>query len=222
VFGCTGEEASLDISVNIPGGLIRSNKLNLMDVLNAIPAETIRLKQIAIAKYAPSIQYSVPPLELLKNRSDVTPWDPPFRDGVDCTLDGLFLRTGHSVRNQSTGIPNRLMTSREWSKEYDVVKVKIPGQPLGGTTPQPVQGQGQGQGQGAVFGGGLGGFFGGLLDPESGRRDHRGKSSRGNNNNNNNSISSGSSMKGVAGHKKNQKKKHIGVQNEVEKESSAI
>jgi hypothetical protein len=214
VFDCTGEEASLDISVNIPGGLIRSNKLNLMDVLNAIPAETIRLKQIAIAKYAPSIQYSVPPLELLKNRSDVTPWDPPFRDGVDCTLDGLFVRSGHSVRNQSTGIPNRLMTSREWSKEYDVVKVKIPGQPLGGTTPQPVQGQE------AVLGGGLGGLFGGLLDPESGRRDHRGKSSR--SNNNTNSISSGSSMKGVAGHKKNQRKKHIGVQNEGEKESSAV
>jgi hypothetical protein len=209
----------LDISVNIPGGLIRSNKLNLMDVLNAIPAETIRLKQIAIANYAPSIQYSLPPLGLLKNRSDVTPWDPPFRDGVDFTLDGLFVRTGHSVRNQSTGVPHRLMTSREWSKEYDVVKVKIPGQPLSGTTPKSAEGQGQGQG--AVLGGGIGGLLGGLLDPESGRRDHRGKS-RSNNNNNNNSTSGTSSMKGASGHKKNQKKKHVGVQTEREKESSAV
>jgi hypothetical protein len=198
--------------VNIPGGLIRSNKLNLMDVLNAIPAETIRLKQIAIAKYAPSIQYSAPPLDLLKNRSDVTPWDPPFRDGVDCTLDGLFVRTGHSVRNQSTGIPHRLMTSREWSKEYDVVKVKIPGQPLSGTTPK------LGQGQGAVSGGGIGGLLGGFLDSESTRREHRGKSNR----NHNNSTSSSSSVKGATGHKKNQKKKHSGAQIEGEKEPSAV
>lgn len=126
----TGEEASLDISVNIPGGLVRSGKLNFMDVLNSIPPETIRLKQIAIAKYAPHIQYAMPPLELLKNRSDITPWDPPFKDGVDFTLDGLFVRTSHAVNNQSTGIPHRLMTSREWSKEYDVVKVKTPGMTL--------------------------------------------------------------------------------------------
>lgn len=192
-YDFSGEEAALDISVNIPGGLIRANKLNLMTVLNAIPAETIRLKQIAIAKYAPMIQYAVPPLDLLKNRSDVTPWDPPFRDGVDCTLDGLFVRTANSVKNQSTGIPNRLMTSREWSKEYDVVKVKIPGQPLGGTTPTPVQG--------AVSGSGS--------DPESARREHKGR-----NNRISNSNSTSGNMKGTPGHKKNQKKKHIGAQNE--------
>ena len=126
-----GEEASLDISVNIPGGLVRTGKLNFMEVLNSIPLETIRLKQIAIAKHAPHIQYAMPPLELLKNRSDITPWEPPFKDGVDFTLDGLFIRASRVVNNQSTGIPHRLMTSREWSKEYDVVKVKIPGSPLG-------------------------------------------------------------------------------------------
>ena len=127
----SGEEASLDISVNIPGGLVRTGKLNFMEILNSIPLETIRLKQIAIAKHAPHIQYAMPPPELLKNRSDITPWEPPFKDGVDFTLDGLFIRASHAVNNQSTGIPHRLMTSREWSKEYDVVKVKIPGFPLG-------------------------------------------------------------------------------------------
>lgn len=125
-----GEEASLDISVNIPGGLIRSGKLNFMDILNGISAETIKLKQIAIAKYAPQIQYSAPPLEYLQNKNDVTPWDPPFKDGVDTTLDGMFKRASRSVRNLSTDIPKRIMTSRQWSSEYDVVKVKTPGLPL--------------------------------------------------------------------------------------------
>ena len=126
-----GEEAALDISVNIPGGLVRSGKLNFMSILTAIPLETIRLKQIAISKIAPHIQYAMPPLDLLKNKSDITQWEPPFKDGVDYTLDGMFVRTFHAINNQSTGIPHRVMTSREWSKEYDVVKIKIPGIPLG-------------------------------------------------------------------------------------------
>lgn len=101
-----------------------------MDILNGISAETIKLKQIAIAKYAPQIQYSAPPLEYLQNKSDDTPWDPPFKDGVDTTLDGMFNRASRSVRNLSTDIPKKIMTSREWSSEYDVVKVKTPGLPL--------------------------------------------------------------------------------------------
>ena len=129
----------MDISVNIPGGLVRSGKLDFMTILSGISAETIKLKQIAIAKYAPQIQYSAPPLEFLKNKSDVTPWDPPFKDGVDLTLDGMFNRVSRNVRNLSTDIPKRLMTSRQWSKEYDVVKIKIPGIPLTGLEVTPGQ-----------------------------------------------------------------------------------
>ena len=125
--------------MSIPGGLVRSGKLDFMTILSGISAETIKLKQIAIAKYAPQIQYSAPPLEFLKNKSDVTPWDPPFKDGVDLTLDGMFNRVSRNVRNLSTDIPKRLMTSRQWSKEYDVVKIKIPGQPLTGLEVTPVQ-----------------------------------------------------------------------------------
>jgi hypothetical protein len=95
--------------------------------LSKIPAETIRLKQQAIARLAPRIQYAMPPLELLRNRSDQTPWDPPFPDGVEVALDGIFLRTAKALQNASTGIPPRLQTNREWSQEYDVVKIQIPG-----------------------------------------------------------------------------------------------
>ena len=203
-----GEEASLDISVSIPGGLIRSGKLNLMTVLLGISKETIRLKQAAIAKYAPTLQYAMPPLELLKNKSDVTPWDPPIRDGVDLTLDGMFVRAYNTVRNRSTGIPHRLMTSREWSREYDVVKIKIPGVPLGeGHGPG-----GQGFGPGPASGGK------GPNNPN-----HRGKSVKRHNSNINGNVDgySNSSSKTVMGdsaaihhessakngHKKGQKKK---------------
>ena len=121
-----GEQAALDISVSIPGGAVRSGKLDFMKVLLQIPKDVIRKKQEAIARYAPRLQYAMPPLNLLQNRSDVTPWDPPFRDGVEVLMDGLFERTGHVTRNESTGIPHRLMQSREWSREYDVVKIKVP------------------------------------------------------------------------------------------------
>lgn len=106
---------------------MRAGKLDFMNVLLNIPKETIRKKQLAIAYHAPKLQYAMPPPELLKNRSDATPWDPPFKDGVEVAIDGMFERTQHIVKNESTGIPHRLMQSREWSREYDVVKVKVPG-----------------------------------------------------------------------------------------------
>ena len=39
-----------------------------------------------IAKLAPKMQYSVPPVKLLEDKYDQTPWDPPFEDGVDAIL----------------------------------------------------------------------------------------------------------------------------------------
>lgn len=150
-----GEQAALDIAVSFPGGLVRSGKLDFMSILTKIPPETIRAKQLAIARLAPRIQYAMPPLKLLENRSDETPWDPPFVDGVEVTLDGLFLRTSKAVTNASTGIPPRLQTNREWGQEYDVVKVKVPGSDS--RTDNAVQLDGVGIGGGK---GGKGGHLG--------------------------------------------------------------
>ena len=122
-----GESAALDISVSIPGGLVRSGKLDFMSVLSKIPKDVVRKKQEALARVAPRVQYAMPPLESLKDIYDETPWDPPFPDGADITLDGLFERTGHVVRNESTGIPSaRMLNSKVYSQEYDVVIVKVP------------------------------------------------------------------------------------------------
>ena len=156
-----GEQAALDIAVSFPGGLVRAGKIDFMSILSKIPDTTIRLKQQAIARLAPRLQYAMPPPDLLKNRSDETPWDPPFPDGVEVILDGLFLRTALAVKNASTGIPPRLQTNREWSQEYDVVKIKVPG------TDSRAEAAGGGGGVGA--GGRPGGHGGG----GSGKGHHR-------------------------------------------------
>ncbi len=122
-----GEEAALDISVSIPGGLVRAGKLDFMQVLLNIPSDIIKLKQEALARVAPRVQYAMPPLKLLEDPADETPWDPPFPDGVDIILDGLFERTAHIIRNESTNIPKANILMRSWPQEYEVVIVKVPG-----------------------------------------------------------------------------------------------
>eukprot|EP01038_Epipyxis_sp_PR26KG_P010631 gene10631-14276_t len=121
-----GEQTALDISVSIPGGLVKSGKLNFMSILLGITPDVIKKKQLALAALAPRVQYSVPPIEYLRNRSDSTKWDPPFKDGVEILLDGLFERTNNIINNKSTGIPHRFMTGREWSKEYEIVRIQVP------------------------------------------------------------------------------------------------
>jgi hypothetical protein len=116
------EKVALDISVGVPGGQVRSNTLQFMDVLMKIPGDVIRKKQAAIAKAAPRMQYAVPPLHLIKDRFENATWDPPFHDGVDVALDGLFERTANVVHNRSTNIPHRLQTGREWGSQYDRVR----------------------------------------------------------------------------------------------------
>ena len=99
-------------------------------VLLGISDEVILRKQQAIAILAPSLQYSIPPWQLLSNSSDRTPWEPPFQarrlthampcrvfasrvwclqDAADRTLDGMFERAERLRTNRSTGIPTRLL-----------------------------------------------------------------------------------------------------------------
>jgi hypothetical protein len=121
-----GEQTALDVSVSIPGGQVKSGKLDFMSVLLAISPEVVRKKQQALALLAPRVQYAMPPVELLQDRFDSTPWEPPFEDGVEITINGLFERTRRVVRNESTGIPPRLLSGRQWAMEYDLVRVKVP------------------------------------------------------------------------------------------------
>lgn len=103
-----GERDALEVSVFVPGTrLIRggADGLDVMTVLQAIPPGVIRRKQEAIARIAPRLQYSIPPLPLLMNRSDDTRWDPPFPDAADMVLDGLFERVAHVLNGEPTGLP---------------------------------------------------------------------------------------------------------------------
>lgn len=120
------EQIALDISVFIPGKLVVNGRMNIVDILSTIPLEIIRKKQAAIAVLAPSLQYSIPPLHLLKNISDVTAWSPPFADGVDRVIDGLFARIRNVLNNESTGIPGILMSSQEWAAQYFRERIQIP------------------------------------------------------------------------------------------------
>jgi hypothetical protein len=120
----------LDISVYIPGGLVKANKLDFMSVLLKIPPEVIYAKQLALAEVAPRVQYAVPPLILLENKYDETIWDPPFYDAAEIALDGFFERTNNNLNNVSTRIPHRLQTGKEWGQQYDIVRVQVPQLPL--------------------------------------------------------------------------------------------
>ena len=92
----------------------------------SISPDVIRKKQEAISILAPSLQYSIPPWDLLRNYSDPTPWEPPFQDAADRVLDGMFERVEKVLRNESTGIPVRLMRHKEWVAEYSKVRIQIP------------------------------------------------------------------------------------------------
>lgn len=126
-----GEDLALDISVYIPGGPLRQGTIQFMDVLMSIPASVIRQKQELIAQVAPRLQYAVPPMEQLRSKRNSTLWSPPFADGAELALLGMFERTARVVNNEKTGIPNmrgktRLELLGEYSKDSFV---KIPGQP---------------------------------------------------------------------------------------------
>ena len=123
-----GEQAALDISVSIPGGQVKNNKIDIMNVLLSISPDVIRRKQQALTQVAPRIQYAIPPIDLLKDKNDETIWDPPLMDAAEVALEGFFERASKMVRDEPSGIPHRFQSGRSWGQEYDVVKVKIPGE----------------------------------------------------------------------------------------------
>lgn len=124
------EEDALDISVSVPGVLVKSNKFQFMDFLLSIDMDVIKAKQEAIARIAPGLQYSVPPIENLKDKYDSTPWDPPFVDGADLALLGMFDRASHLLKNESVGIPRVVMSLEKWGERYADPIAHVPGTPV--------------------------------------------------------------------------------------------
>lgn len=121
-----GEQLAQDISVFIPGMDVVSGKLKVMQILKAIKPDVIKKKQQLLELLAPRIQYAIPPIELLKNRSDETPWDPPFKDAVEVALEGMFDRAHRAVNNQPTLIPRVMLTEQGWRDRYKQVLVAVP------------------------------------------------------------------------------------------------
>jgi hypothetical protein len=124
-----GETNGQYISVNIPGRSMLHNKLDFMKELLKIPTSVITTKQKLIEKIAPSLQYSLPPLDKLHNSirykdDDVYVWDPPFEDAVDMMLYGLIERVNKKLSN----ISSSLMFSRvsEWTDKYSSVMAVVP------------------------------------------------------------------------------------------------
>ena len=118
------------MSVFIPGEDIISGKLDLMQVLNSINSNIIKLKQKAIELLAPRLQYAIPPIHLLYNKSDDTQWDPPFKDAVDMTIDGMFRRANNMTNNQPTNIPRVVLSEQGWRDRYKSVHIAIPSIPI--------------------------------------------------------------------------------------------
>ena len=121
-----GEQLAQDISVFIPGMDVVSGKINVMQVLRSIKPEVVRKKQQLLELLAPRIQYAIPPPKMLENRSDATPWDPPFKDAVDVALEGMFDRAARAVRNERTNIPRVLLTEKGWKERYNRVTAAVP------------------------------------------------------------------------------------------------
>ena len=121
------EEDALAISVFVPGSKVRENKVEWMDYLLNMDMSVIRKKQEAIARIAPTLQYSMPPVESLRDPTYATVWEPPFHDGADLALEGMFDRTAHAVRNETVGIPRLIMEGRDWNVRYGKIVAHEPG-----------------------------------------------------------------------------------------------
>ena len=120
------EQEVLDISVFIPEWMARIQKVNVMTLLKGISPDVIRLKQEALAAVAPRIQYAMPPPERLLDRYDNITWDPPFKDSVQLTIDGMFRRIDDVLHNRSTHIPLRQDYNWIWNDDYKNIRIQVP------------------------------------------------------------------------------------------------
>lgn len=111
------EELARTISVNVPGKLLGTS-YDFITKLASIPQNVIDMKQKAIEVLAPQLQYSIPPLHMLQNRSNQDTWDPPFEDGVNVMLAGLYERAGRLTKNSSDVIPLKYTSYKDWSTKY--------------------------------------------------------------------------------------------------------
>jgi len=80
------------VSVFMPmEGLVDAPPTDVLQVLRAIPAETVAAMQRRIAELAPSLQYSAVPPRLAQIGLDAAaPWRPPFRDAADVIIERML------------------------------------------------------------------------------------------------------------------------------------
>lgn len=90
-----------ELAVFVSHSMKFDKQFNIVDHLSKIPPEVIRAKQKAIEKFAPTMNYAIPParfkpfighaggpgVRLPQQKSDF--WRPPFRDAVDVILDRM-------------------------------------------------------------------------------------------------------------------------------------
>jgi xyloglucan galactosyltransferase MUR3 len=124
------EAEAREISVYIPEHVAQNTStFNIVSFLESIPQTEIAKKQLKISSIAFRLQYSAPPLAYLRNRSDETPWDPPFPDGVDRMLDGMIAlarqaRSSGAAANSSRPLlshPYDIASNIDLQNEYSSV-----------------------------------------------------------------------------------------------------
>jgi hypothetical protein len=109
------------ISVYIPEDIAQNKSFNIMQFIEAIPSSVVAKKQQNLAAIGFRLQYSMPPIALLKNRTDETMWDPPFPDGVDWLLDGMMAVANKLRINSSQPIfeyPFNISSNMDLLKDY--------------------------------------------------------------------------------------------------------
>lgn len=98
------------------------------EVLEKISPEDIAKKQQRIADVAHQLQYSVPPLRLLKDKSDETVWVSPVRDAVDVFIDAMVSRAylrrkGEFYGESALNTLPFLTDPQSWNNRYKQIYV---------------------------------------------------------------------------------------------------
>lgn len=114
-----------EISVYIPEYMaLNSTTFDIMKYIESIPSSVVEGKRRKIALLGYQLQYSVPPLQYLQNRSDETPWDPPYPDGVDVMLDGMIAISMKAQVNSSYPLfsyPYNLSSNKELHQKFSSI-----------------------------------------------------------------------------------------------------